>query len=151
VSFNILNEKTQVDNIGAITLYVEVINKSNNAVTILKPATDYRQKWRYYKCNIIKCDDIPLWASMEHEYFPYEESDLLKIPAKSKVVISINGRNNGNMLSCNSKNFELKLSYDAGKLLKDFNIEKANLDEIKVLKKLTPIKIESKIVNINIY
>jgi len=148
VSFNILKEKTEIDNIGALTLYVEVINKSNKAITILKPATDYRQKWRYYDCNMIKCDDVSIWESMEHVNLPYEESDLLEIPAKSKVVISINGRYNCNALSCYSKKIELELFYDVKKLLKDFSIERANVEEIKVLKKLTQIKIESKIVNI---
>ena len=152
VHFNILQEKTKVDNIGAITLYVEVINKSNNSVKILKPATDYKQKWRYYNCNLIKCDDIPIWdgGSGNDKLYPYEDSDLLIIPAKSKIIISINGRYNTNMLACYSKIIELQLLYNTTDLLKELNSQNLNLEEMVVLKKLTPLKIESKIVKINL-
>lgn len=138
VSFRIIKDKTEVDNIGAITLHVEVINTSGNDVTILKPATDFRQKWRYYDVTI-KCNDIPLWEvpAKEQEKIAYNESDLLVIPSKSKVEIIINGRQNANMLACNSKIFQLKLTYDAGKLIENSSSESL------IVKKLTTIKIES--------
>ncbi len=46
-TFKIIKQKTVVDAIGAVILYVEVINNSKKEITILKPATDYSQKWRF--------------------------------------------------------------------------------------------------------
>ncbi|ERJ59876.1 hypothetical protein [Sphingobacterium paucimobilis] len=143
VTFKIIKDKTEVDNIGAIILHVEVINKSKNDITILKPATDFNQKWRYYDVEI-DCSNIPLWSAGDQEMIDYEESDLLVIPAKSKVEIIINGRKNANMLACDSRTFQLKLFYDAKELINRTETGNLNSDEIQVVKKLTPIRIESK-------
>lgn len=150
VSFKIIKDKTEVDSIGAITLYVKVINKSKNNITILKPATDFRQKWRYYDVKI-ECNEMPLWAMEEQEKIAYIESDLLVITSKSKVEIIINGRQNANLLACYSKIFQLKLTYDAGKLIEDINTESLTLHEKEIVKRLTPIKIESKETKIEIH
>jgi hypothetical protein len=143
VNFEIIKDKTEIDNIGAVILYVEVINKSKKEITILKPKTIFNQKWRYYDVKI-ECTDIPEWQGEQQKRMAYSESDLLVIPAKSKVEIIINGRMNANMLSCNSKTFQLELFYDANELIKNPETRNCNSDELKIIKKLTPIKIKSK-------
>lgn len=148
VSFKIIKDKTTVDNIGAITLYVEVINKSETDITILKPATDFRHKWRYYDC-VIECDNMPLWNRTEEQKIAYNESDLLVISSKSKVEIILNGRNNTNTLTCNSKDFKLKLVYDAVELI-EMNTVSLNIEEKEIVKKLTPVRIQSKETKIKI-
>ncbi len=148
VRFKIIPEKTEVDYIGAITLYTEIINKSNKNITILKPSTQYNQKWMYYDVQN-DCADIPAWESEYAEPVSYNETDLLIIPPNSKVEITINGRFNANMLSCKSESFQIKLFYDANNLIKDPSIRNCNAEEIKILKMLTPVKIESKKVKIN--
>lgn len=149
VSFKILKEKTELDGIGAIILYVDVINKSTKDIVILKPATDYPQKWRYYTSeNECESDSPPpIWQVPSHSKINYNESDLLVIPAKSVVKIVINGRHNANGMACNSKNFSVKLFYDANELIAESS---NNSIEEGVIKKLTPIKIESKKTKIKI-
>lgn len=149
VSFEIIKDKTEIDNIGAVILYVDVINESEKDIVILKPATGFDQKWRFYNVDI-ECADMPIWEDKEQTKIAYIESDLLVIPAKSKVEIIINGRKNANMLACDSKKFILKLTYDASELIKNAETNNCNLDEIKIVKKLTPIKIESEKTNIAI-
>lgn len=148
-TFKIIKQKTVVDAIGAVILYVEVINNSKKEIKILKPATDYSQKWRFYNCDI-NCNNIPLWESAgNRERLIFAESDLIKIPAKSKQVLSVNGRYNCNMLSCESETFEIKLIYDVREILQNPNVNNGNLQEIEMLKKLTLIKIESALTKIN--
>lgn len=146
VSFEIINTKTQRDNIGAIILHVKVSNKSRQDITILKPSTDFNQKWRYYNAEI-ECSMLPLWDAgniNNIKRIAYCDSDLLVIPAKSNTEIIINGRHNADMLCCNSKTFQVKLSYDASELIKESTTQNLNADELKIVKMLTPIKIESK-------
>ncbi|ATA76146.1 conserved exported hypothetical protein [Capnocytophaga canimorsus] len=145
VSFNIIKDKTTVDEYGAVTLQVEVENKSSEAITIFKPAEKYNQKWRYYGCDI-KCDDFPYWFSGNYEYVGYNSDDLLEISAKSKVTITINGLYNG--LSCSSKKFKVKLIYDVVDFIK--NKEDLTPEEVIVIQKLTPIRIVSKQVEIKV-
>ena len=85
-----------------------------------------------------------MWSSgTQGNRFAYSESDLLVIKANSKVEIIINGRQNANALGCNSKEFQLKLIYDASKLIEGTTGEFINLNEQEIVKKLTPIRIES--------
>lgn len=144
VSFSILKNKTQIDKIGAITLFVEVINKSKSEVTILTPASDVRQKWRYYDCEV-DCGEKPIWQDNgDYKRLPYVSSNLLVISPKGKAEIIIDGRHNTNSLSCNLKNFSVKLLYDATELINSLNGKNLSESEKEVIKKLTPIKIESK-------
>lgn len=147
VSFEIIKDKTKVDEIGAITLYVEVINKSKKDITILKPATNDNQKWRYYDVKI-ECPEIPEWSGPIQEKRTYSESDLLVIPAKSTVELVIDGEMNANMLACNSKTFQLELFYNANELIKNPETRYCNSEGIEIVKKLSKIKIASKKTNI---
>ncbi|ENA1795606.1 hypothetical protein ABF176_002453 [Flavobacterium psychrophilum] len=146
-SFKIITEQTEIDDIGAVTLYVDVINNSKKDITILKPATDFNQKWRFYDVKN-ECDNIPEWQGEQQKMMAYSESDLLVIKAKTKVEIIINGRMNANMLSCKSKTFQIELFYDANELIKNPETRNCNSDELKIIKKLTPIIIKSKKENI---
>ena len=148
VTFNVLKEKTKVDKIGAITLYVEVINKSSNTVMLIKPAIDNSNKYSFYNVDMIKCDDTSIYNGMQDKNISLNESNLLKIAPKSKVIIEINGNYNGGMLFCNSKKFTLKLIYDVKKFLQNLEKLVSNTEDIAILRKLSSLKIESKIVNI---
>ena len=151
VNFKIIEEKTVADEIGAITLYAEVINNTENDITILKPATKFRQKWRFYNCNI-QCDNIPLWTTEAVDnYTEYYESDLLIVPKKSKEEIIINGRHNANMLVCEDEIFKLELTYDAGELIENIDNMNLNIYEKEIVKKLTPLTIKSKESKIKIH
>lgn len=149
VTFKITDTKVKTDNIGALTLHVDVINKSNKAVTILLPATNHDQKWMYYSANI-QCNSPSIWdAGATREQTDYNEADLLVIPAKSTKQIVVGGRNNTNSLSCNSSKASVKLVYNPSKLFEEMDRD-LNAAEIEVIKKLTPIKIESEMVNLEL-
>lgn len=143
INFKIIEDRTEVDDIEAITVHVEVLNNTKNDITILKPATEFNQKWRYYKSKVECPSDPTLWVSEIQIETPYTESDLLVITAKSKAEIIINGRKNCGSLSCGSKEFELQISYDASELINNLNTKNLNSNEIEILQKLTPIRIES--------
>ena len=143
VNFKILKDKTEVDKQGFITLYAEVINKTKNDITILKPSTDFNQKWRYYTSEM-DCEIRSPWFAMETKKINYNDSDLLLIAAKSKLIIKVNGRLNTNSLSCQSDQFEVKLKYDISELIEDDKKDRLTFDEKSILEKLTSIKIESK-------
>jgi len=149
-TFTILPDKTEVDNSGNIILHVEVVNKSKNDIVILRPATYAINKWRYYS-NTIACDDIPMSEMGGQDLkVNYNDFDLLTIPSKSKVEIKVNGKYNGNILACSSKSFEIALIYDASELIESYNGKKLGSDEMEIVAKLTPIKIESKKVVIKV-
>lgn len=149
VTFKIIDQKIKTDNIGALTLNVEVINKSKKDITILQPATNYDQKWMYYTADI-DCNSPAIWdAGSSRKHVDYTESDLLVIPAKSTKQIVVDGRNNTNSLSCNSSKAKVKLIYNPAELLMNMNKE-LNASEIEVIKKLSPIKIESKMVELEL-
>lgn len=148
VTFKIIDQKIKTDNIGALTLNVEVINKSKKDITILQPATNYDQKWMYYTADI-DCNSPVVWEGSPREHVDYTESDLLVIPAKSTKQIVVDGRNNTNSLSCNSSKAKVKLIYNPAELLMNMNKE-LNASEIEVIKKLSPIKIESKMVELEL-
>lgn len=143
-TFTILTDKTEVDADANIILHVAVTNKSKNDIVILRPATHAINKWRYYT-NTIDCDDIPMnEMGGQGLKVNYNDFDLLTIPSKSKVEIKVNGKYNGNILACSSKNFEVKLYYDATELIENYKAKKLGSDEMETVAKLTPIKIESK-------
>lgn len=147
VSFMILKDKTKVDRYGVVILQVMVKNKSNEAITIFKPAEKFNQKWRYYQTEM-KCDDVPIFAIERVKKIDYNNYDLLKIPAKSNVIITVDGNNNTNVLACNSKKFKVKLIYNVIDFIK--NKKDLTTEERSVIEKLTPIRIESKQVKIKI-
>ena len=150
VYFKILDEKTEVDKYGVITLYVETGNKSKKDINILKPATDDNQKWRYYTSEI-ECENRPLWVSAgEVKKQPYSDFDILTIPSKSKIEIIVKGYLNTDNLGCLSENFKVKLIYDVKELIDDINSNSLTDAEKIVIKKLSRIKIVSKSTFINI-
>ncbi|MDY3339520.1 hypothetical protein PG279_10085 [Riemerella anatipestifer] len=150
VKFKIAKNKVKLDKYGRFTLVVKVINNSPKEIIILKPAVNNRQKWRYYNGEL-DCPEIRMILrddSTDSSTISYNESDLLIIPSKSKTEISIDGRYNTNsLLQCKANKFKLKLLYDASELLKQ--VDNNDSQEVDIIKKITPIKIESKLTVIN--
>ena len=150
ISFEILKNKTEVDSNNVITLYVKLNNNSNDEIVIFKPAVALNQKWRCYYREL-ECSDPVLWSSSDNiKEIPYDESDFIIVPAKSKNILKINGMYNANLLSCSSKAFRVKLIYNSKLFFKNLNDKNLNSQEIDLIKKLTPIIIESKKTNIKI-
>jgi hypothetical protein len=144
VYFNILKEKTERNNSGIITLYVEIINESKKDIIMLKPAIDFRQKFMHYYFDLLKCDETAdlYYAAIEFKLFKYEYNDLLKIKSKSKKIIKIRHWSSQDTLACNSSEFEVKISYEVDKLLTYFTKDLTK-KEAKIYNRLTSIKIES--------
>jgi len=144
VYFNILKEKTERNDSGIITLYVEIINESEKDIIILKPAIDFRQKFMHYYFDLLKCDkaaDLD-YAAIKFKTFEYEYNDLLKIKSKSKQIIKIRHWSSQNTFDCDSPEFEVKISYEVNKKLTYFT-EDLTKKETKIYNRLTSIKIES--------
>ncbi len=144
VYFNILKEKTERNDSGIITLYVEIINESEKDIIMLKPAIDFRQKFMHYYFDLLKCDvhaDLD-YAAIKYKSYEYENNDLLKIKSKSKQIIKIRYWDAQNTLACNSFEFEVKISYQVDKNLTYFTKDLTK-KEAKIYNRLTSIKIES--------
>lgn len=144
VYFNILKEKTERDDSGIITLYLEIINESEKDVIMLKPANDYRQKFMHYYFDLLKCDEAVYfdYSTNRFKIFEYVNDDLLKLKSKSKEIVKIRYWSIHDILACDASEFEVKISYEIDQKLTYFK-EGLTESEAKIYNCLTSIKIES--------